>query len=143
MLALRRRGIYAAADADCLGGFNEMSLALTGPQSAHSKLWTARSGRLGCSSMTAIFIGLRQFGQISSTTNVRGMVSSFRARRNRTLKGSNVGCKGLGALRTAPRKGKAAPDPVTCRGRRTGIVQKFSVIYRSDYSTTNRGTSIS
>lgn len=66
----------------------------------HSKLWTARSGRLGCGSITAIFIGLLHFGQTSLTTNVIDIVSSFSPPANTGhSKGSNLVCKGVGALR--------------------------------------------
>jgi hypothetical protein len=73
----------AAISADDLPGFSEMILVFTGPQSAHWKLWSARSRRVGCGSTTESFIGLRHIGQGSSTNSVRDdMASSFRAWRN-------------------------------------------------------------
>ena len=40
-------------------------LVFTTPQSAHSNLWTARSRRVECCSITASFISLRHLGQVS------------------------------------------------------------------------------
>jgi hypothetical protein len=44
------------------GCFRKRILVFTPPQSAHSNLWTARSRRVECCSITASFIGLRHLG---------------------------------------------------------------------------------
>ena len=47
----------------------------TRPQSAQSNLWTARSHRVACGSITASLSGLRHFGQLSSIKRSKDRVS--------------------------------------------------------------------
>src|ERR1700722_8629205 len=73
------------------------------PQFAHSKFWSATSSRIGWGSMTVSLMGLLHFGQDSSTNNVKGIVSSFRARRTEdTQKGPGKIVRVRGALRWRP-----------------------------------------
>ena len=75
---VKTRPPIQAAEPPCL---NERTLVFTGPQSAHSKFWSARSRLDGCGSIGACMIGLRHFGQVSLKNKFRDMVSSFRAGR--------------------------------------------------------------
>jgi len=55
--------------------------------------------------MVVCFMGFRQFGQGSSVNRMRGLASSFRARRGHS-KGSNLDCKGLVRFATAPQSNR-------------------------------------
>jgi hypothetical protein len=56
-------------------GFSEMILVFTGPQSAHMKLWSARSWQLGCRSKTDCIIALRHLGQTFSAYTIKDIAS--------------------------------------------------------------------
>jgi hypothetical protein len=55
--------------------FRKSTLVFTAPQFAHSKLWTARSARIGCGLITPGFKGLRHFGQTSFIKRSKDRVS--------------------------------------------------------------------
>jgi hypothetical protein len=57
--------LYAAASDGCANNFSKITLVFTGPQSAHVKLWNARSRLDGCGSISICISGLRHFGQVS------------------------------------------------------------------------------
>ena len=55
--------------------FRKSTLVFTAPQFGHSKLWTARSVRVGCGLIASSFNGLRHFGQTSFIKRSKDRVS--------------------------------------------------------------------